>query len=346
MKKKNFAFLVLPFFLTLLFAIELTAKEPVKIIFDTDIGNDIDDTMALAVAHALQNRGELEILAVTTTKDHPYAGPMVSLVNTFYGRADIPIGLVKNGVTPEEGRYNKNVAEARDENGQLKFPRKVNPDTPLPEAVALLRKTLASQPDGSVVIVQIGFFTNLARLLDTPGDEFSPLNGKELVMKKVKYVSLMAGAFEGAEKKYHLDTAEYNVGCDLPSARKMIAEWPTEMVFSGFEIGMEIMHPSASMRQDFEYIAHHPVKEGYAFYRGLDKDQPTFDLNSVLYAARPDRGYYSLSEPGTVSFDEKGISSFKADPAGKHRFQIVTPLQKAMVREALVQLTSEPPKKL
>lgn len=322
----------------------LPAKDPVKIIFDTDIGNDVDDTMALAVAHALQGRGELEILAVTTTKDHPCAAPMVSLLNVFYGRPEIPIGVVKDGATRDEGRYNKQVAEKRGEGGRLVYPRNVNPGDPLPEAVTLIRKTLAAQPDGSVVIVQIGFFTNLARLLDTPGDEFSPLTGKELVLKKVRYVSLMAGAFEGGEGRYHQDSAEYNVGCDLPSARKMIADWPTEMIFSGFEIGEEIHYPSASMKNDFEYVPNHPVKDGYAHYRGLDNDQPTFDLNSVLYVARPDRGYYGLSEPGTVSFDEKGVSRFTPNPDGKHRFQKVDAAQKAMVREALVQLTAEPPK--
>jgi len=41
--------------------------KPVKIIFDTDIGNDCDDVMALAVIHALQNRGATELLAVTLT---------------------------------------------------------------------------------------------------------------------------------------------------------------------------------------------------------------------------------------------------------------------------------------
>ena len=46
-----------------------------------------------------------------------------------------------------------------------------------PSATAVLRKTLAAQPDHSVVIAQVGFSTNLARLLDSPPDEYSPLTG-------------------------------------------------------------------------------------------------------------------------------------------------------------------------
>ena len=59
----------------------------------------------------------------------------------------------------------------------------------------LLRQTLAGRPDRSVVIVQVGFSTNLARLLDSPADDVSPLKGRDLVAAKVRLLSLMAGAF-------------------------------------------------------------------------------------------------------------------------------------------------------
>src|ERR1044071_6611116 len=77
---------------------------PVPIIFDTDIGNDIDDALALAMLHAFESRGEARLLAVTITKDNRWAAPYVDVVNTFYGRARIPVGVVKNGKTPEDSR--------------------------------------------------------------------------------------------------------------------------------------------------------------------------------------------------------------------------------------------------
>ncbi|MEK7753907.1 MAG: nucleoside hydrolase, partial [Acidobacteriota bacterium] len=51
------------------------AAEPVPVIFDTDMGNDIDDALALAVLHALESRGEAKILGVTITKDNRWAAP-------------------------------------------------------------------------------------------------------------------------------------------------------------------------------------------------------------------------------------------------------------------------------
>ena len=39
------------------------AQNPVKIIFDTDMGPDFDDVGAITVLHALADNGECEILA-------------------------------------------------------------------------------------------------------------------------------------------------------------------------------------------------------------------------------------------------------------------------------------------
>ena len=330
------------FFLTILFAASMFAAEPVRLVFDTDLGNDVDDAMALAIIHALQNRNECELLAITTTKDNQYVVPIANLLNTFYGRPGIPIAVVKNGAAKEDGKYNRQVLELKDEAGNPRYPRSLTPEDSanLPEAVPFLRKLLAEAPDNSVVLVQVGFFTNFARLLDTSADSISPLTGKELIAKKVKLLSLMAGAFAEQYKEHR----EYNVVNDIPSAKKLVAEWPTEMVFSGFEIGDWIQHPPASMKEDYGYMKYHPLKDAYHFYRGLENWQPMFDLTSVLYTVRPNRGYFDLSPPGTVTVQDNGVTTFAANEGGKHRYMIVNPQQIAMVREAFVQLCSEPPK--
>jgi len=79
-------------FLAFCFVPRTSGAEPVRLILDTDMGNDVDDALALAIIHALQNRGEVQLLAVTITKDNRDAAPFIDLVDTFYGRPDIPIG--------------------------------------------------------------------------------------------------------------------------------------------------------------------------------------------------------------------------------------------------------------
>lgn len=313
------------------------AREPVRLIFDTDVGNDIDDALALSVIHSLEARGECKLLAVTVTKDNTFAGPFIDAVNTFYGRPDIPIGVVRDGKTPEDGKFIRAIAEASD-GGKLRYTHDLLSGKDAPDAVSLLRKTLASQPDGSVVIVQVGFSTNLVRLLDTKGDDVSPLSGPDLVAKKCRLLSIMAGNFAATDR-----TKEYNVFIDSPAARKLFGEWPTPIVASGFEIGRAILYPADSILRDFGYVPFHPVAEAYKLYEKMPYDRQTWDLTSVLYAVRPDHGYFGLSDPGTISVDEADVTQFDFKVSGKHRYLTVTPEQIIRTKEALVQLASQPP---
>jgi inosine-uridine nucleoside N-ribohydrolase len=312
---------------------------PVRLIFDTDVGNDIDDALALGVIHALQSRHECRLLAVTINKDEPSCAPFVDLVNTFYGRADIPIGVVRGGKTPEASRYTGPVVEAR-ENGQPRYPRDLASGRDAPDAVHVLRETLAGQPDQSVVIVAVGFSTNLARLLDSPADEHVKQTGVDLVATKCRLLSMMAGQFAGNPRR-----PEYNVVTDLPSASAVFTRWPTPIVASGFEIGEAVLFPGRSIESDFGYVDHHPLCDAYRAYERMPYDRPTWDLTSVLYAVRPDRGYFGLSEPGVIEVDDKGVTSFRPRADGKHRYLTIDRQQIERTREALVLLASQPPDK-
>lgn len=259
----------------------VSAKEPVKIIYDTDMGNDIDDVFALAMLHNLQKRGELELLAITITKDNVYAAPYIQLINEFYDAPNVPIGrVVESGVETFDGKFLKQTLEAKTPDGSPMFPffDLAKDDTEYFEATRLLRKTLAAQEDGSVVIAQVGFSTNLVRLLDSPADDISPLTGKELAAKKVKFVGAMAGAFTEDLKNH----AEYNIVKDIPAAQRLFKEWPTPIYASGFEVGLRIRMTAATMKNDYEYLPYHPVKEAFRYYRDtLDAEQCTWDLSLI-----------------------------------------------------------------
>jgi inosine-uridine nucleoside N-ribohydrolase len=319
----------------LLCAAVLPAAEPVRLIFDTDMGNDVDDALALAVIHALQTRGEARLLAVTVTKDNKFAAPFIDLVDTFYGRSDIPIGVVKNGPTPKDSPMIRVPAERRNPEGGFLYPHRITDGISAPDAVAVLRKALAAEKDASVVIVQVGFSTNLARLLESPADDTSPLTGAQLAARKVRLLSAMAGAFPTGKP-------EYNVHTDIPSARKVFGEWPSPIVFSGFEIGQALLFPAAGVENDFSWTANHPVVDAYRNYMKMPYDRPTWDLTAALYGIRPNRGYFSLSQPGRVTVTDDGRTVFAPAEDGKHRYLILSPEQKARTLEVLVLLATEP----
>src|SRR5664279_4825912 len=122
--------------------------QAVPVIFDTDMGNDVDDALALAMLHALESRGECRLLGVTVTKDNPWAAVYVDLVNAFYGRGRIPVGMAKGGVTPEGSPMSQAPAERRRPDGTLVYPRRLANGAAAPEAVGLLRRLLAAAQDG------------------------------------------------------------------------------------------------------------------------------------------------------------------------------------------------------
>lgn len=312
-----------------------TRPAPVKLIFDTDIGNDCDDAMALAVIHALQNRGAAELLAVTLTNPDPLAGKLIDAINTFYGRPDIPIGI--NPSSPQVLKVSRFLPVAQ------RHPHDFDPARAEP-ALSLLRKTLAAADDTSVVMVQVGFFTNLAALLDSPPDTFSPLPGVELIRKKVRELHLMAGSFALTRNSNYF--LEFNVKYDIPAAQKVARDWPTPTVWSGAEIGDAVLFPAVVVDRDFGYVDRHPIYESYQLFRATPHERPCFDLTSVLQAVWPDRGYFTLSVPGKIEVLDDSFTRFRPEAQSKSkrdRFLIVDAAQARRVREALAYLVSEPP---
>jgi inosine-uridine nucleoside N-ribohydrolase len=315
--------------LLLSFSVICSAQMPV--IFDTDMGNDVDDALALAMLHALTSRGECRLLGVTLTNANASAVPYVRLVNAFYGRGQLPVGSAVKTIN------------GGDKDGYLSATLKQAPEnlsaaaratTPQETAVSLLRRLLAESA-GKVTIVQVGFSTNLAELLDSKPDRFSPLPGLDLVREKVGLVSAMAGNFTGG-------TPEYNVKLDIPAARTVFERWPTPMIFSGFEIGRELLYPAVRIEHDFSYVPWHPIAASYRAYNKMPYDRPTWDLTAVLAAVRADHRYFSLSAGGRVQIAEDGRTTFEAGPGDRRHLRLEAG-QKERIMEALTLLASEPP---
>ena len=287
-------------------AVQETAIQPVNLILDTDLGPDYDDVGAMAVLHALADSGYVDILATLSSNHDESVIPCIDVLNTYFNRPDIPLGAPKSegGVTMTSGHKIKwtEVLPA-------KYPHKTKKTSDAPDAVEVYRKILSSQPDNSVVICTIGFFTNLKDLLLSAGDEYSSLPGKELVAKKVKHLVSMAGLFPQGR--------EFNVFCDTPASKVVAEQWPTEIVFSGFEIGNAILTGKKLVSSD---IADSPVKDAYVqcFAEGDPDGRQSWDHTAVLVAVKGYEPYYNV-ERGTFNIvDDEGTNSWTPDAAGKH----------------------------
>lgn len=304
---------------------------PVPVIFDTDMGNDVDDVLALAMLYTYQRAGKTDLRAITVSKAHPYAVAFIDLMNRYYKMDHIPIGYVgAAGPTADSGLYLGQTLGFR-EHGRKLFTADTALARRVPEAYKLQRKILAAAADHSVVMVVVGFSTNIARLLESGKDEYSDLAGKELITKKVKQLYMMAGMF--GEPPF----AEYNIQQDIGAARTVFEQWPGAIAASGWEVGARLKFPSKSLIHSFSALWDHPMVNAYFQYIKMPYDRETWDLTCVLQAAEPGKHYFRESAPGIITIAADGKSTFQEQAGGKHRIFLLDESNIAPVLKRFVQ---------
>ena len=167
----------------------------IKLILDTDMGGgacrDVDDVVALCISHALMDNGEAELLAVVQDTAPPPCAGVISVINHWYGRDDIPIGAYKGSGLTLAGNPPLSYVSSMLRN----FPSPIKDSSQVPDAVAVYRRVLASSPPQSVTISSVGLQTNLELLLRSGPDAHSNLTGIELVKEKVVLLAAMAGSY-------------------------------------------------------------------------------------------------------------------------------------------------------
>jgi hypothetical protein len=265
----SFFFILLIF---IVFSSHLFAQNysPKKIIYETNICLAVDDVGGLAVIHALQNRGEAELLAVCINEIHPSSVPAVDAINTWYGRGDIPIGIFRGEFpNPDKSNY---LDELK------KFPHDLEDENAL-SALEVYQEVLTKQPDKSVTIISVGFMNNLDILLRT-----DPI----LVARKVKELVIM-GAHNGDDHNLGFHNTE-------KAAQNILENWPSPLVFH--HLGGDIR--TGLRLQDTP--AENPVREAY--YKYSDSkfvDLASHDQITVLYGVRGACNYFIKTSSGIGS---------------------------------------------
>ncbi len=282
-----------------------SATSPTSIIFDTDMGPDYDDVGALTVLHALADSGKAKILATVSSNMYEYTIPCIDVINHYFGRSGIPLGAPRKGVNLSDGHQEK-WAEAL----PAKFPHKYNSTSEAPDAVQTYRRILAGEPDQSVVIVTVGFLTNVAALLQSPADQYSELDGKQLIQKKVNHLVSMAGGFPKGR--------EFNVFCDSVASKIVFETWPTRIVFSGWEIGEQIHTGKRLIASNIENT---PAKETFTIcLRQGDFDgRQSWDQTAVLVAVCGVEPYFNTVK-GRILVESDGSNTWQNEPNGMHEY--------------------------
>jgi len=312
----------------------IVERKPIRLILDTDMLTDCDDAAALAMLHAMADDGEVEILATIVSSSYPMSAAVVNAINTYYNRPDIPIGAPKHG----SGVYRDNSVFL--DKVASEFPHKLTSNEEAPDAVEVYRKILSTEEDKSVIILTIGYMSNLANLLRSQPDDISPLSGVELVNRKVSEWVCMGGNFP-------IDSAKDNVNFtrDCCSAVYTIRNWPGKVTFVGREIGHNIF-----VGDKLKYTStSNPVRRAYELHRGYHNpggnlDHHTADPCAVLYAVRGLRDYWDAEEGYMDIKDDCSFVWKKAN--GTKQQRLIQKMERPKMAKILEELMTRPPARL
>jgi inosine-uridine nucleoside N-ribohydrolase len=255
---------------------------PQKIIIDTDIGDDVDDAFALALA---VRSPELQVLGVMTTfGDTETRAKVTDRFLGEVGRSEIPV-LAGKATTPKMPMSQRRYAENH-------FAKSSHGD-----AVEFLLDQIRKYP-GAITLVAIGPLMNVGAAIDKDAATF----------RQLKRVVLMGGSIRRGYGDLGYTTPvppmpEWNIVNDVASAQKL------------FVAGV----PLFVMPLDSTQLKLDEVKRAFLFNQGTavtdqltvlyhlwGQETPTlFDPMTIAFVLRPD---LCRVQPMHIRVDEKGFT--------------------------------------
>jgi inosine-uridine nucleoside N-ribohydrolase len=226
--------------LLLLLLAPLANAEPV--IFDTDIGTDIDDAYALV---ALIKRPELELLGVTTVSSDAVARARLAAKLLSVAGGKWPSVPVFAGISTAT-QYMKQVEWAAG------F---TSPSLHDDGGVEFMRAQINARP-GEITLIAVGELTNIAALLDSqPG-----------IGKKIRAISLMGGAVHRGYAPGSKPEPEWNIKSNAEAARTV------------FTSGVPLLVAPLDSTADLKLT---PEMRVQLFTRGVPLNDALAALNSI-----------------------------------------------------------------
>jgi inosine-uridine nucleoside N-ribohydrolase len=264
-----------------------------KVIIDTDIGDDIDDAFALALA---LRSPELQILGITTTfGDTEMRAKLLDRMLGEAGRADIPVAA--GPPTPPKTAF----TQVRYAQGGH-FAKASHPD-----AVAFLLDQIRRNP-GEITLVAIGPLVNVGAAISKDPEAF----------RKLKRVVLMGGSIYRGYGDIGSATPrgpepEWNIKNDIPSAQKLFAAGVPLFVMplDSTQLKMDAANRNFLFRQGT------PITDALTLlYHEWDQETPTlFDPMTITFILKPE---LCAVEPMLIRVDDQGSTRPVERPASQN----------------------------
>jgi inosine-uridine nucleoside N-ribohydrolase len=315
-----------------------TEKPAVGIIFDTGLSR-VDDALTMALLYGLDGKKEERVVSQSVSRANLKAAIYSDVVGRFYagavsgaigfGGRTLPVGLADNGPLKDDLPLFTQPLARTLVDGKPAYPSDIKDSLDTAEIPAMIRNALTAQWDGNTIVIVSGPATNLAHTLATG-------NSKDWIQRKVQLLVFTGGRFPNGP-------AEDNVKADIESARKLFADWPTPIVVCGAEMDGVMSYPASSIEKDFAWSPAHPVVDAYKAAGTMPYDAPIWAMHASLYAVRPKEGYFKISDPGTVTVQADGRTTFSPSANGRHRYLIYDPAQKERLLKTYTEIASAKP---
>jgi purine nucleosidase len=166
-------------------AIAAAQTKPIPVIFDTDIGDDIDDALALALA--LQSP-ELDVRAVTTVIDRTTERTRLAWKELgLYGRREVTLG------TGSDEPFLDPIRPQRARQFEVLTPADVAPAAASRRAADVIIEALMNSRE-KITVIPVGPLTNIALALKL----------EPRIKQKIERIVLMGGAFTMLIPEYNI----------------------------------------------------------------------------------------------------------------------------------------------
>jgi len=271
-----------------------------KILFDTDIGSDIDDAIALTYLLA---QPQCELLGITTVSGEPVKrAEMASAICHAAGRKDIPI--YPGASEPLVGKQAQPLAPQHAALGHWPHDRRF----PEGEAIEFLRRTIRAIP-GEITLLAVGPMTNLALLFRTDPE----------IPRLLKEVVLMCGKFGAKEIAW--GNTEWNARCDPEATAIVYRSVPAALRSYGLDVTIQVTMSREEVARRFSKDPRLRLVLDFAQVWFAKQDRIYF--HDPLAAVNVFAPEICALESGNVTVElkegaEKGRTLWQPDVAGRH----------------------------
>ena len=205
-----------------------TRLMPINMLWSSDFFTDPDDVLAAVLLAYAYVRAYRNPIAVGISVSNPNSAPALDGLLKTYGLVNVPIGVPGTStIVPGAGPYQATM--------KARTAAIVDPMRVYDINLTMFRRALANT-QRATELVSVGLLTSYSELLDSPADSISPLTGRQLIEQRTQKLFIMGGQYpNGSEYNFNVTAAA------RLAAANVSANWPVEIVNSGFEVGNTVI---------------------------------------------------------------------------------------------------------